>query len=34
MEMFEKHKLVWKIVVIVAAVALLATSFLPYFFLY
>jgi hypothetical protein len=31
MEMFDKNKIFWKVVVIIAAVALIATSFLPYF---
>jgi hypothetical protein len=30
MDTFEKHKTVWKVVVIIAGVALIATSFLPY----
>lgn len=30
MEMFGKHKIFWKIIVIVAALALIITSFLPY----
>jgi hypothetical protein len=31
MEIFDKNKVFWKVIVIIAAVALIATSFLPYF---
>ena len=30
MDSFEKHKKAWKVLVIVAGVALIAASFLPY----
>lgn len=30
MEMFDKNKVFWKVIVIVAALALIITSFLPY----
>ena len=29
MEIFRKHQWVWKIIVVIATVALIATSFLP-----
>ncbi len=31
MEMFRKRTWIWKVIVIVAAVALIATTFLPFF---
>lgn len=30
METFEKHKTTWRIIIIVAGLALIASSFLPY----
>lgn len=34
MEFFGHHKLFWKIVIVIAGLALVATSFLPYLFLF
>ena len=30
METFEKHKTLWKVIIIIAGLALIAASFLPY----
>jgi hypothetical protein len=30
METFEKHKKIWRVIIIIAGTALIATSFIPY----
>ena len=30
METFEKHKVLWRVIIIIAGLALIAASFLPY----